>query len=199
FANIKDALTKEVWFWRAAQDKDPNEMNKPSMPYYRPIFTIYLMIGWHLFGATAFGWHFANILMHLIGVYFAFKIVEKISGDYKLAGIASILFAVHPLRSESVAWISGCTDLFLAVFLLPSFYAYLLYRERGEQKYLNYSLILFLFAAFSKEPAIALPIFIIAYELLLFQQEKPLAERLRPALLNSLPFLLLVVGYFLMR
>src|SRR6476660_2831126 len=50
FSNIGAALTKEVWFWRAAQDKDPNQLDKPSTPYYRPLFTIYLMLGWQLFG-----------------------------------------------------------------------------------------------------------------------------------------------------
>ncbi len=199
FSNIGDALTKEVWFWRAAQDKDPNQADKPSTPYYRPVFTVYLMIGWQLFGTNPFGWHLANILMHLLAVYFAFKIMEKITGDYKLAGLATILLAVHPLRSESVAWISGCTDLFLAVFLLPSFYHYMLYRESGKPRNLVWSLLLFFVAAFSKEPAIALPIFIIAYEIWLLHHEIPLQERIKPALLNSLPFFLLVIGYFMMR
>src|SRR5262245_6750119 len=199
FSNIGAALTKEVWFWRAAQDKDPNQLDKPSTPYYRSVFTIYLMIGWQRFGTNAFGWHLANILMHLLAVYFAFKILEKITGDYKLAGIATILFAIHPLRSESVAWISGCTDLFLAVFLLPSFYNYMLYRESGKQRNLIWALLLFFLAAFSKEPAVALPIMIIAYEIWLLHREQPLQERIKPAILYSLPFFMLVVGYFMMR
>lgn len=199
FSNIGAALTKEVWFWRAAQDKDPNQLDKPSTPYYRPVFTLYLMLGWQLFGTNAFGWHLANILMHLIAVYFAFKIMEKITGDYKLAGIATVLFAIHPLRSESVAWISGCTDLFLALFLLPSFYNYMLYRESGKQRNLIWALLLFFLAAFSKEPAVALPIMIIAYEVWLLHRDQPLPERIKPALLNSLPFFLLVGGYFMMR
>src|ERR1044071_8363775 len=45
FANLPTALTKEVWFWRVMQDKDPNKEAGPTTPYYRPLFTVYLMIG----------------------------------------------------------------------------------------------------------------------------------------------------------
>jgi tetratricopeptide (TPR) repeat protein len=199
WSNLPDALTKEVWFWRVLQEKDPNKQAGPTTPYYRPVFIVYLMIGWHLFGATAFLWHFANILMHLLGVYFVFKILEKITADLRLTSIATLLFAVHPLRSESVAWISGSTDLFLAIFLFPSFYFYMLYREEGKTKNLLYSLALFLFAAFSKEPAIALPIFIGAYELFIHNRQKPLMEKLKPAVEYGSMFLVMTVFYFAMR
>jgi protein O-mannosyl-transferase len=200
WSNLPDALTKEVWFWRVLQDKDPNKQAGPTTAYYRPVFIVYLMIGWHLFGTTqAALWHLANILMHLLAVYFVFKILEKITGDLRVTAIATLLFAVHPLRSESVAWISGSTDLFLALFLLPSFYFYMCYREEGRLNDLIYSLILFLLAAFSKEPAVALPIFIAAYEILIHNRQKPLAEKLKPAIQYSLIFLGVTLCYFMMR
>jgi tetratricopeptide (TPR) repeat protein len=200
WSNLPDALTKEVWFWRVKQDKDPNKQEGPTTPYYRPVFTIYLMIAWHLFGKSAFLWHFANIVMHLIGVYFVFKICEKITdGDLRTTSIATLLFAVHPLRSESVAWISGSTDLFLALFLLPSFYFYMLYREDRKLKQILYSIGFFILAAFSKEPAVALPIFIAAYEVFIFNREKPLLEKLKPALEYAAMFTLPTIFYFAMR
>src|SRR5215471_3496791 len=59
-------LTKESWFWRIEQDKDPNKDVGPSTPYYRPLVMIYLMVGWSLFKETAAGYHMMNILLHLI-------------------------------------------------------------------------------------------------------------------------------------
>ncbi len=199
WSNLPDALTREVWFWRAAQEKDPNQEAGPTTPYYRPVFIVYLMMGWHLFGDHPFGWHLLNILMHLLAVYFAYLILEKITGDVRLAGLATLLFAVHPLRSESVAWISGSTDLFLALFLLPSFYNYLLYREDGKLKHLIVALGLFLLAAFSKEPAVALPIFIGAYELFLINQDKPFEKRRLSAILYSGVFFAVMLAYFALR
>jgi protein O-mannosyl-transferase len=199
FTNIPTAFTTEVWFWRVLQDKDPSKVEGPTTPYYRPMFTVYLMIGWAMFGDSPFGWHLFNILMHLVAVYFVFKILEKITGDLRVTTIATLLFAVHPLRTESVAWISGVTDLFLAFFLLPSFYYYLAYREKGEHKYLLYSLGLFLLATFSKEPAVCLPIFIGAYELFINNQDKPLKERIKAAVIMGAAFLVVPIIYFSMR
>jgi tetratricopeptide (TPR) repeat protein len=200
WSNLPDALTKEVWFWRVLQDKDPNKQLGPTTPYYRPVFILYLMFGWHLFGGeSAALWHLANIIMHLLAVYFVFKILEKITEDLRVTSIATLLFAVHPLRSESVAWISGSTDLFLALFLLPSFYFYMCYREEGKLKNLIYSLLLFLLATFSKEPAVALPIFIAAYEVFILNRRKPLLEKLKPAIQFSLLFFFVTIFYFAMR
>jgi tetratricopeptide (TPR) repeat protein len=199
WSNLPNALTREVWFWRVAQEKDPNQDIGPTTPYYRPVFIAYLMIGWHLFGDHPFGWHLLNILMHLLAVYFAFLILEKISQDLRVASIGTLLFAIHPLRSESVAWISGSTDLFLAVFLLPSLYNYLVYREGGNRKHLLIALGFFLLAAFSKEPAVALPIFIAGYELFLINQDEPIERRRVKAILYSGIFFAVMLAYFAMR
>lgn len=192
-------LTKELWFYRVMQDKDPNKETGPTTPYYRPTFSIFHMICWLLFGANPVGWHGLNILIHMLAVYFVFLIVEQLSNDLKLSAIAAVLFAIHPLRTESVAWICGVSDPFLAVFLLPSFYLYVRFREEERRSYLVYALILFLFAAFTKEPAVALPLFIGAYELLIRNQDKPFQQRLRYAISYSVCFLAVSVLYFSAR
>ena len=199
FSNLPTALTKELWFWRVMQDQDPSMQDGPTTPYYRPMFTILLMVCYHLFPATVEGttieqnaawWHLVTILIHLLAVYLAFLVLEKVSGDLRVTAIATLLFAVHPLRSESVAWISGISDPYLVVFLLSSFLFYLRYRESRKPKELATSLVLFMFAAFTKEPAVALPIFIGAYELWVANRGKKLIERLRPAITFAAMFLL---------
>jgi tetratricopeptide (TPR) repeat protein len=199
FSNIPLILTKESWFWRVEQDKDPNKEAGPTTPYYRPLVMIYLMIGWNLFETWTPGWHVLSILLHLISVYFVFLILHHITKDQKLTAIATILFAIHPLRSESVAWISGATDLLLAVFMLPAFYLYLLYRRDSKKNYLVGSVILFLLGAFAKEPAIMLPFFIFVYETVIANQDRSLKDRLKPALAYSSLFALISVVYFIMR
>lgn len=203
FSNLPTAFTKEVWFFRYLQDQDPNKQAGPTTPYYRPMFTVYLMVVWNLFGAWPQPWHLLNVLMHLIAVYFAFLIMEKITGDLRVSAVATILFAVHPLRVESVAWISGVTDLFLAVFMLPSFYLYMLFREGGSIQrrvlLLAASLALFLVAAFSKEPAVALPIFIAAYEVFIINRGTSLPSRVMRGALFGFIFFAVTVFYFLMR
>ncbi|HYP25661.1 MAG TPA: tetratricopeptide repeat protein [Blastocatellia bacterium] len=198
-SNIPTAMVTEAWFWRAQEEADPNEAIKPTTPYYRPTVLIYMMFGWMAFGDWAPGWHLMNILMHMIVVYLVFSIMEKVTKDVRVAAIGAILFAVHPLRSESIAWISGFTDPILAIFLLGAFYLYMLYRERNSLGYLAAGLALFVCAAFTKEPAVSLPIFIAAYEVFIVNQDKPLRARVREAALMSAIFILASVIYFVMR
>lgn len=192
-------FTKELWFYRVMQDKDPNKETGPTTPYYRPTFSTFHMICWLLFQAKPGGWHLMNVLVHLLAVYFVFLILERITKDLKVSAIASLLFAIHPLRTESVAWICGISDPFLAIFLLPSFYLYVRYRDEGNVALLATALVLFLFAAFTKEPAVALPLFIGAYELLIINQDKTVCERIKPAVKYSACFLLVSSLYFLAR
>ena len=197
--NVPKALVTEAWFWRQQQDKDPNKDSKATTPYYRPVFTIYLMLGWQLFQDYAGAWHLANILMHLVAVLLVFLVIEKVTGDLTLTSIATIIFAIHPLRSETVAWISGLTDLILAILLLSSFYMYMVFRERNDKKYLVGSLFLYLLAIFSKEPAATYPVLIGAYEIFFVNQESPLKARIRSAVISAVPFVLIAAFYFAMR
>ncbi len=197
--NLPKALVTETWYWRVQQDQDPNKQDKPSTPYYRPVFIVYLMFMWKLFGAAASGWHVFNLILHMLAVYLVFLVLERFTKDPRLSAIASFLFAVHPLRSESVAWVSGLTDPLLAVFLVSSFYAYIRYRTGGRIKFLVCALALFALGAFTKEPAVALPIFIGAYELFIGNQDKSLLMRIKPAVKYSTCFLLVSAAYFAAR
>jgi len=196
--NLPKALVTETWYWRVQQDQDPNTEAKPTTPYYRPVFTVYLMILWKLFGASPMGWHFFNILVHMLVVYLVFLMLEQLSADTRLSAIASLIFAIHPMRSESVAWISGVTDPILAVFLVSSFYFYVRFRREGVNKLLIWSLALFFLAVFAKEPAVALPIFIGTYELII-NLDVPLRERIKPAIKYGGCFLVVSAIYFLAR
>lgn len=198
-SNIPTVLTKELWFYRVLQDKDPNKETGPTTPYYRPAFSLFHMLCWQLFGAHPAGWHVTNVLVHLLAVYFVFLILERLTGDYKITGIATVLFAIHPLRVESVAWICGVSDPFLAVFLLPSLYLYMRYRDDGKQKLLAGSLGLSFLAVFTKEPAVALAIFVAAYELFIINNEKSVTERIKPAIKYCAAFLVVSALYLAAR
>jgi tetratricopeptide (TPR) repeat protein len=197
--NIPTLLKTETWFWRYQQDKDPNKQAGPTTPYYRPVFNLVLMLEWHLFRDWAPGWHFGSVLMHLGVVFLVFMLFQKITGDLRLSAISTALFAVHPLRSESVAWICGLTDVLLALLILPSCYLYIVYREHGKRKHLLGSLGFYLLAAFAKEPALALLIFLVAYDLFLANNAKAFRDRIKLAAIGSSGFIAISGLYFVMR
>lgn len=197
--NLPQAFTTEVWFHEASRDRDPNEKAEATTPYYRPIFTTYLTMCWAMFEDKAAFWHIFSILMHLLIVYLAFLILEKITDDLRLATIGALIFAVHPLRTESVAWISGISDPLLALFVLGSFYLYLLYRQHGRIKHFVGSLALYFVATLAKEPALALPIFIVAYELFVINEDLSFPARARKLIVPVALMGALTIVYFALR
>ena len=76
---------------------------------------------------------------------------------------AGLIFAVHPIHTERVSNITGSFDLLGIVFILASFYAYLLFSDYSKKKFFYASIILFIIALFSSEEAFILPILVIAH------------------------------------
>src|SRR5258706_14635451 len=68
--------------------------------------------------------HLAYSVLHALVVLLVFCVLRRLSGE-RIALIAAGLFALHPIYTESVAWIAGVTDLELALFYLLAFLFYL--------------------------------------------------------------------------
>ena len=83
-----------------------------------------------------------------------------------MAALTAALFAIYPIHVESISWMSAVNDPLFGVFFLWSFYFYLRYRLGAEWKHLAVSLLLFLFATFSKETALSMVALVFAYELI---------------------------------
>ncbi len=77
--------------------------------------------------------------------------------------IAAMLFASHPIHTEAVTWIAGLPDVAYTFFYLLSFYFYILLRDGVKSSYLL-SILSFAAATLFKEPALTLPVLLIAYD-----------------------------------
>jgi tetratricopeptide (TPR) repeat protein len=93
--------------------------------YYRPISIFGFLICYKLFGLLPYGFHLANLLLHALIVCVLFGLTQRLFHDQWLAFTASAIFALHPIHTESVAWVSGVTDLDLALFYLATFWFFL--------------------------------------------------------------------------
>ncbi|MGA7079700.1 MAG: tetratricopeptide repeat protein [Terriglobales bacterium] len=147
--------------------------------FYRPISVLWLRLNYVIFGLNPAGWHFALLAGHVLMTYLVFVVVEKLSRR-STASLAAILFGLHPVHTENVAWLSSVNDLLMSVFVLASFLAYLKFREGRKSKlWMAASLVLFLAALLSKEPAAVFPFLIFAFALI-FGRSRP-AEAATPA------------------
>jgi protein O-mannosyl-transferase len=168
-------------------------------PFFRPLIAAYLMVGYKVFGNTAAGYHLASIAVHASVTLFVFLVLKEVTERHWLALLAALLFAVHPVHVESVAWVSGITDPLMAFFLLPAFYLYLRFRKSGRNFYLCLSLICYFLAICSKETAITLPLIIAYWELVERRESSPLKGRLRSVITLWALYALPTVGYLLLR
>ncbi|MFA6923039.1 MAG: hypothetical protein WC223_02190 [Bacteroidales bacterium] len=122
--------------------------------YYRPVFTVTLILD-AIIGNGNFGWfHFTNIILHIIASYFVFLLFLELSYRRKKSFIFSFIFALHPIITQAVVWIPGRNDSLLAVFLLPSIIYFIKYLKTNSVKYIFLHLIFFILAILTKETAV---------------------------------------------
>src|SRR5438876_5122041 len=117
---------------------------------WHPLTTISHMLDCQLFGLTAGGHHFTNVLLHSVAVVLLFFVLRQMTGGpsrtgsiWQSAFVAS-LFAIHPLHVESVAWVSERKDVLSAVFFMLTLGAYIRYVHAPSLT--SYLLVLLLFA-----------------------------------------------------
>ncbi len=169
-----------------------------------------------VWGLNARGHHFTNVLLHSVNAVLFFLVslivmdAAKRRGnerrDYALftssvfvgSVTASLLFAMHPLRVESVAWVSGRKDLLCGLFLLPSFGAYLLWKLRARKSYLLASIGLYLLAVLSNPAAMPFPFILILTDVWLIHRNADRRISLSRLFVDKLPFLAIAIAAIVM-
>ncbi len=194
WSNIVHAFTNDVWsFQRATLTSDI------PLPYYRPLFTIYLTLNYQAFGLWEPGWHLMNLLVHTIVTVLIYFLLKKLSGDQFIAILASLLFGLHPAHVESVSWISGIPDPLSALFYIPSLLLYIRYREDGGRQWLVASLVAYGLSALCKETPLALPLVLAVWELSRAQSKRSWADRLKNIVRQLIPYAIVAAGYLALR
>lgn len=179
-------------FWKMG-----NFLEKP--PYYRPFFLLSLFMDYKLWGLNPFGFHLTNILIHALITMLLYFIALNFFQDRFVAFSSSLIFALHPIHTEAVTFISARTHLLAALFFFLSVWSFLKCRNH-RNLYYYISIISFAFALLSNEIAIVLPIILILIgyeeanrEVASFQQR--IFKTVRP----FIPYLALIIGYLFLR
>ena len=158
FHHLKDIFTTPVWSFLGG-DYPRN--------YYRPLMSFGYLLCYQFFGPIPWPFHLVNIVLNALVVLVLFFVTWRMFDDRLPAYIASGLFAIHPVHSESVAWIAAVTDLELAFFFLLTFWFFLGLSEwRGRKLILGHLAMAasFALALLAKEPAVTLPVLATLFE-----------------------------------
>ena len=112
-------------------------------------------------------WHHTNVLLHLICVWLVYLISRRLRLGLIGAGFVAALFALHPMRVESVAWVTERKDVLYGMFFLAAMYQYI--RTKTNPTLWRYVLIYLFFglSLLSKIQAVALPLVMVAIDFLL--------------------------------
>jgi protein O-mannosyl-transferase len=160
------------------------------MGHYHPLTILSIAFDHLIFRNNAAGYHFTNLLLHIFNSILVFLLLGKLQSDKKITIISSLLFAVHPMHVESVAWISERKDVLFAFFFLLSAYIYFSYLDGKKIKWYLLSFFIFLLACLSKSAAITLPFCLLMIDYLMGRSLKD------PKIyMEKIPFLVLSVVF----
>lgn len=193
-SSIFTALTSDVWAFKGGGDIAASN-------YWRPTFTAWHILNYRLFGGEPFGWHVTNILLHIGVCLMAFGVLRRWNVSEKIAFAIILVFAVHPVHAESVAWISGSPDLLFSLAFLASLWFAQNYAENSATRDLALAAVLYAVALGAKEIGIiALPIF---YLIVRPQRDEGTAAETAAESGKSNVFMAVIAGvavcYFLLR
>ncbi|MBI4681042.1 MAG: hypothetical protein HY753_07570, partial [Nitrospirae bacterium] len=197
------------------------EDRPPSVYYYRPMMYLIYTVEFYLFGLNPWWWHLVNIIFHAMNSIMVFLISSGLlsrssslsrhdslslsSNTMYLfpAFIAAILFIVHPINTEAVAWISAVPELSFTLFCLLAFYFYMKSSAQGLESGVTPSYLLsatfFFLALLSKETAIILPALILAYDYYLRPPVKQPFGMFYTLFNRYLPYIFVIGIYFSLR
>lgn len=163
--------------------------------YYRPLVTLTLAIEARLFGAQAAGYHVMNVIYHLAAALALAWAARRVLGSSPAAWIAGLAFVLHPIHTESVAWVSGRTDVIATLFFCLAVGCHLR-AARIRSPWTLGALAAGAAAMLSKEPAITLPAVLLAGE---WCRPRELRTSAVAMVLRVLPMTGLAVGYLGLR
>ncbi|GJM31134.1 MAG: O-GlcNAc transferase [Saprospiraceae bacterium] len=138
-------------------------ISEPFSLNYHPLTMLSLGINYQISGLEPFGYHLTNLLLHLINTVLVFLFIQRLAPKSSIfvPFFTALVFGIHPMHVESVAWISERKDVLYVLFFLAGLITYLRYRQNQENKWLIITLVLFLLSLLSKAMAVVFPVILV--------------------------------------
>ena len=157
---------------------------------YHPLTLISLAVDYKIAGTDPFMFHLTNLVFHLLNTALVLGFIYRLTGSVYLAMITALLFGIHPMHVESVAWISERKDVLYTFFFLGGLIFYLNYLQGKQRKYLWLALCMlaFVLSLLSKGMAVSFPLILLLIDYLKKRTDY------RQLILEKVPFLLISLG-----
>jgi len=135
-----------------------------SPMYWHPVAWLSNELDTELFGSAPPGHHFTSVLLHALAAAVLYIILTRLGAGLISAALGSLLWALHPLRVESFAWIAERKDVLCAFFFFAAVAVYLKYATQPSKKLYAAWTCCGLLALMSKPTAVSLPIVLFLFD-----------------------------------
>ncbi|HOX22720.1 MAG TPA: hypothetical protein PLL10_04585, partial [Elusimicrobiales bacterium] len=156
---------------------------------YKPLVFVTFALEHYFFGFNPFVYHAVNLAFHLANCALVFLLVERLSASWSAAFVTALLFGIHPMHVESVAWVSERKDMLYSFFFLLSAWLYLRYRDKGSAPAYWGAVAAYLLSLLSKPFGIALPALLFLFDWL---QRRPVDKKFWT---DKIPFMALGICF----
>ncbi|MGB7568039.1 MAG: tetratricopeptide repeat protein [Chitinivibrionales bacterium] len=153
--------------------------------HYLPVTMLSFMGEYSLFKSDPALYHFTNVILHIVNALLLFGLIYALFGNYFVAFLTALLFAVHPLQVESVAWIAERKGVLSATFYFISLFSYVRFRKSGNRAHWAACMLSFVLSLLSKSMAVSLPFVLLLMDYLMGRKVGT------KALLEKTPFFIL--------
>ena len=137
----------------------PSLLSKEA--HYWPLLYSVFWIEYHIWAHNPKGYHLASLFFHIVNVLLLLIIISSLNKEIAL--FAALLFAVHPVHVESIAWIIDLKDVLSTTLYLGSFLLFMkFYKENIKTQYI-FSLALFILSLLCKSIAVSMPIALVLW------------------------------------
>jgi tetratricopeptide (TPR) repeat protein len=151
-SHIKTGLTPEVLRWAFSTTFDD---------YWMPLSRLSYLIDYRLYGLNAGGYHFHNLILHILSSLMLFWLFHRMTGEIWKSAFVAAFFALHPLHVESVAWVAERKGILNAFFWILTLCFYVRYTEKPDAGKYLLVLLAFILAMMSKPMVVTLPFIMI--------------------------------------
>ncbi len=161
----------------------------PIMGNYHPLTILSYALEYGAVRLDPWLYHLDSILLHVLVTVLVYFFTRQLTRMPVAAVITAVLFGVHPMHVESVAWLAGRKDVLYGSFYLAACITYLRYARSGAGKWLIYTYVAFLCALLAKPVAVTLPLVLLLID---YYESGTWSKK---NILNKIPFLLISVVF----
>lgn len=151
-------------------------LTTPIQGNHHPLTMLSLAFNYMISGDQAWSYHLLNLALHMVNAFLVYRFAWLLSrGNSFIAFTVSLLFAVHPMHVESVAWVSERKDVLFTLFFLLGHIRYVKNLDKGKERFSLSILIFLILALLSKPAAVVFPVSLMTIDIL---RKRPLSYQL---------------------